>query len=190
MTAWCGRAAAPLCSGVDDVVLSFSATPRHDSRSTSATFTFWVLRATRGPCADSLITCQLDGEPASPCDGSSGNNGTKAVASYVGLKHGNHTFTACARTTSPSNSSSVSVGPAFTSAASTLSALVSFSEPCPGHGGFVCNATYCNLIVYGSSGVDPSMLQVLIPSLRYSTTLDRYPPHLQPRRPQLPRQPH
>ena len=99
-------AAAPLCSGAGDVVLSFSATPRRVSRSTSAAFAFRVLRATGGPCADCLVTCQLDGEPASPCGGSGGSNGTTAAASYVGLKDGNHTFTACARTTSPSNSSS------------------------------------------------------------------------------------
>ena len=43
---------------------------------------------------------QLDGEPASPCGGS---NGT--TTSYTGLKDGNHTFTACARTTSSSPSS-------------------------------------------------------------------------------------
>lgn len=40
----------------------------------------------------------------------------------------------------------MSAGPAFTSAASTVSALVSFSEPCPGRGGFVCDATYCNVL--------------------------------------------
>uniref|UniRef100_A0A804QLM0 Bacterial Ig-like domain-containing protein n=1 Tax=Zea mays TaxID=4577 RepID=A0A804QLM0_MAIZE len=66
---------------------------------------------------------------------------------------------------------SVSAGPAFTSASSTVSALVSFSEPCPGRGGFVCNATYCNLIVYGSGSVDPSTLQVLSPGLRYSVAV-------------------
>ncbi|XP_066364256.1 uncharacterized protein [Miscanthus floridulus] len=131
----------------------------------------------------------LDGEPASPCGGSGGNNGTTAAANYTGLKDGNHTFTACARTASPSNSSSsltcatyawdvdtvpptasVSAGPAFTSA-SSVSALVSFTEPCPGGGGFVCNATYCNLIVYGPGSVDPSTLQVLSPVLRYSVAV-------------------
>lgn len=65
----------------------------------------------------------------------------------------------------------MSAGPAFTSASSTVSALVSFSEPCPGRGGFVCNATYCNLIVYGSGSVDPSTLQVLSPGLRYSVAV-------------------
>ena len=52
-------AAAPLCSGAGDVVLSFSATPRRVSRSTSAAFAFRVLRATGGPCADCLVTCQV-----------------------------------------------------------------------------------------------------------------------------------
>lgn len=65
----------------------------------------------------------------------------------------------------------MSAGPAFTSASSTVSALVSFSEPCPGRGGFVCNATYCDLIVYGSGSVDPSTLQVLSPGLRYSVAV-------------------
>ncbi|CAD6270962.1 unnamed protein product [Miscanthus lutarioriparius] len=178
--------AAPLLSGAGDVALSFSATPRRVSTSTSAAFAFRVLRAAGGPCADCLVTCQLDGEPASPCGGSGGNNGTTAAANYTGLKDGNHTFTACARTASPSNSSSsatyawdvdtvpptasVSAGPAFTSA-SSVSALVSFTEPCPGGGGFVCNATYCNLIVYGPGSVDPSTLQVLSPVLRYSVAV-------------------
>ncbi|KAL5654669.1 hypothetical protein ACJX0J_033988, partial [Zea mays] len=129
----------------------------------------------------------MDGEAASLCGGT-------AAASYAGLRDGNHSFTACASTTSASNSSSspsptptcatyawdvdtvpptasVSAGPAFTSASSTVSALVSFSEPCPGRGGFVCNATYCNLIVYGSGSVDPSTLQVLSPGLRYSVAV-------------------
>lgn len=187
--AWCERAMAPLYSGTGDIVLSFLATPRRVSRSTSAAFTFWVLRATRGPCANCLITCQLDGEPVSPYGGSSRSNGTAAAVSYVGLKHENHTFTACVRTTSPLNSLSMSAGPAFMSAASTLSVLVSFSEPCPDHGGFVYNATYYNLIVYSSDSVDPSTLQVLSPGLRYSTTPNHYRPRLWLRSPQLPRQP-
>ncbi|AQK92653.1 hypothetical protein ZEAMMB73_Zm00001d009765 [Zea mays] len=135
----------------------------------------------------SCTSMQLDGEAASLCGGT-------AAASYAGLRDGNHSFTACASTTSASNSSSspsptptcatyawdvdtvpptasVSAGPAFTSASSTVSALVSFSEPCPGRGGFVCNATYCNLIVYGSGSVDPSTLQVLSPGLRYSVAV-------------------
>lgn len=180
-------AAAPLCSGAGDVALSFAATPRRVSRSTSAAFALRVLRANGGPCADCVVTCQLDGEAASLCGGT-------AAASYAGLRDGNHSFTACASTTSASNSSSspsptptcatyawdvdtvpptasVSAGPAFTSASSTVSALVSFSEPCPGRGGFVCNATYCNLIVYGSGSVDPSTLQVLSPGLRYSVAV-------------------
>ena len=79
-------AAAPLCSGAGDVVLSFSATPRRVSRSTSAAFAFRVLHATGGPCADCLVTCQLDGEPASPYGGSGGSNGTTAAASYAVMR--------------------------------------------------------------------------------------------------------
>jgi hypothetical protein len=52
-------AAAPLCSGAGDVALSFAATPRRVSRSTSAAFALRVLRATGGPCADCVVTCQV-----------------------------------------------------------------------------------------------------------------------------------
>jgi hypothetical protein len=52
-------AAAPLCSGAGDVALSFSATPRRVSGSTSAAFAFRVMRAAGGPCADCLVTCQV-----------------------------------------------------------------------------------------------------------------------------------
>jgi len=66
---------------------------------------------------------------------------------------------------------SVSAGSAFTSAPS-VSALVSFTEPCPGGGGFVCNDTYCNLIVYGPGRVEPSTLRELRPGgLLYSVAV-------------------
>jgi hypothetical protein len=47
----------------------------------------------------SCTSMQLDGEAASLCGGT-------AAASYAGLRDGNHSFTACASTTSASNSSS------------------------------------------------------------------------------------
>jgi hypothetical protein len=48
----------------------------------------------------------------------------------------------CADTVPPT--ASVAAESAFTSA-SNVSVLISLSEPCPGAGGFTCNATYCNV---------------------------------------------
>ncbi|OEL29984.1 hypothetical protein BAE44_0008997 [Dichanthelium oligosanthes] len=183
-------AVAPPCSGAADVAVSFSATPRVVSRSPSAVFAFRVTRtggAGGGPCGDCTVTCQLDGGAASGCGNSGGGNGTETV-SYAGLEDGNHTLAVCASRGAPTPSSSptcatyawdvdtvpptasVSAGSAFTSGAN-VSALVSFTEPCPGGGGFVCNDTYCNLIVYGPGRVEPSTLQVLVPGLRYSVAV-------------------
>ncbi|TKW25473.1 hypothetical protein SEVIR_3G122400v4 [Setaria viridis] len=66
---------------------------------------------------------------------------------------------------------SVSAGSAAFTSAPNVSALVSFTEPCPGNGGFVCNDTYCNLVVYGPGRVEPSTLQELRPGLLYSVAV-------------------
>lgn len=180
-------AVAPLsCSGAgDDVAVSFSATPRRVSKSASAAFAFRVARTSSGgPCGgDCVITCQLDGGTASNCGG--GGNGTEAAVSYARLGDGSHTLRVCATSSSSGPTAcatyawdvdtvpptaSVSAEPAFTSAPNA-SALVSFTEPCPGDGGFVCNQTYCDLLVYGPGRVVPSTLVVLRPDLRYSVAV-------------------
>ncbi|KAL6841555.1 hypothetical protein ACP4OV_028698 [Aristida adscensionis] len=178
---------APLCSGAGDVAVALSGAPPLVSPSASAAFAVRVLRSGGGPCADCAVTCKLDDGRASACAGSGNGNGTE-MASYTGLKDGNHTFTACAsrrggqQRGSPTcatytwdvdtvpPTASVTAGPAFTSA-STVPAVISFSEPCPGAGGFACNHTYCNLIVYGAGRVEPSTLQVLRPGLRYAVAV-------------------
>ncbi|KAL6618646.1 hypothetical protein ACP70R_033785 [Stipagrostis hirtigluma subsp. patula] len=176
----------PLCAGAGDVAVSLSGAPRRVSKSTSAAFAFRVRRSGGGPCVDCAVTCKLDGARASVCGGSGNGDGTETV-SYAGLKDGNHTFTVCASRGGGAGGSptcaiyswdvdtvpptaSVTAGPAFTSA-SSVSAVISFSEPCPGAGGFTCNHTYCNLIVYGAGRVEPSTLQVLRPGLRYSVAV-------------------
>ncbi|RLM98408.1 hypothetical protein C2845_PM06G03680 [Panicum miliaceum] len=184
--------APPLCSGADDVAVGFSAAPRRVNRSPSAAFAFRVTLtgAGGGPCGDCTVTCQLDGGRASDCGGSgnAGGNGTATVR-YAGLEDGNHTLAVCASrrggggggqsptcatyawdvdTVPPT--ASVSAGSAFTSA-TNVSALVSFTEPCPGGGGFVCNDTYCNLVVYGPGRVEPSTLRELRPGLLYSVAV-------------------
>ncbi|XP_062180668.1 uncharacterized protein LOC133885052 [Phragmites australis] len=185
---------APLCSGAGDVAVSFSNAPRRVSKSASAIFAFRAVLSGGGPCGDCTITCQLDGERASDCGGSAGNgNGTETV-NYAGLEDGNHTLAVCASrrrrggrgggspaptcatyawdvdTVPPT--ASVTAGSAFTSA-SNVSALISFSEPClgGGGGGFACNRTFCNLVVFGPGRVEPSTLQVLQPGLRYSVAV-------------------
>nr|CAB3464247.1 unnamed protein product [Digitaria exilis] len=184
-------AAAPLCSGAGDVAVIFAAAPRRVSGSPSATFAFRVTLTTGagGPCGDCTVTCQLDGGRASACGG---NNGTETTVRYAGLADGSHTLAVCAsRRGSGGDQSptcatyawdvdtvpptaSVTAGPAFTSAPN-VSALVSFSEPCPGGGGFVCNDTYCNLIVYGPGRVEPSTLHELRPGLLYSVAVSISP---------------
>ncbi|CAN6336588.1 unnamed protein product [Urochloa humidicola] len=190
-------AAAPqLCSGAADVAVSFSAAPRRVSGSPAAAFAFRVARTGGGgggrPCGDCTVTCQLDGGTASVCgvSGNAGGNGTETV-SYAGLVDGNHTLAVCATrgrgksptcatyawdvdTVPPTASVSVSAGSAFTSA-SNVSALVSFTEPCLGAGGFVCNHTYCNLNVYGPGHVEQSTLRELRPGLVYSVAVSISP---------------
>nr|CAB3460534.1 unnamed protein product [Digitaria exilis] len=185
-------AAAPLCSGAGDVAVSFAAAPRRVSGSPSAAFAFRTTLLTTGaggPCGDCTVTCQLDGGRASACGG---NNGTETTVRYAGLADGSHTLAVCAsRRGSGGDQSptcatyawdvdtvpptaSVTAGPAFTSAPN-VSALVSFSEPCLGGGGFVCNDTYCNLIVYGPGRVEPSTLHELRPGLLYSVAVSISP---------------
>ncbi|TVU20097.1 hypothetical protein EJB05_36290 [Eragrostis curvula] len=172
------------CSGAGGLAVSLSEAPRRVSKSASAVFAFRVLQSSGVPCVDCAVTCKLDGGRASEC-GSSGNGNGTGTLSYAGLKDGNHTFAVCAGrggaaggacvtyawnvdTVPPT--ASVTAGSAFTSA-SNVSALISFSEPCPGAGGFTCNQTYCNLIVYGPGRVEPSTLKVLRPGLRYSVAV-------------------
>ncbi|KAG8069068.1 hypothetical protein GUJ93_ZPchr0005g15834 [Zizania palustris] len=172
---------ALLCAGAgDDVAVSFSKAPRRVSKSASAVFAFHVVsKSGGGPCRDCAVTCKLDGERETEC----GNGNGTAVISYGQLKDGKHTFAACAGraagdvktcatyawdvdTVPPT--ASVTAESAFTSV-SDVSVRVSLSEPCSG--GFTCNATYCDLIVYGPGRVEPSTLQVLRPGLHYSVAV-------------------
>lgn len=189
-------AALLLCSGAawaaGDVSLSLTSAPPRISRSASAVFAFQALQSSGWTCGDCAITCKLDGGSASDCGGgSSGNGNGTEVVSYAGLTDGNHTFTACATPRSGSANSttcasyawdvdtipptaSVAADSGFTSSPN-VSVLVSFSEPCPGAGGFTCNDTYCNLIVYGPGRVDPSTMEAVVPGLQYSVSVAASP---------------
>uniref|UniRef100_A0ACD5ZK20 Uncharacterized protein n=1 Tax=Avena sativa TaxID=4498 RepID=A0ACD5ZK20_AVESA len=185
----CPGAAAAAAS---DVSLTLTSAPPRISRSASALFAFRAVQSSGWTCGDCAITCKLDGESASDCGGRSGNgngNGTEVV-SYAGLRDGNHTFAACATPASGSAgptcatyawdvdtvppTASVAAQSAFTSA-SNVTALVSFSEPCPGAGGFTCNASYCDLLVYGPGRVEPSTLEEVVSGLRYSVVVAASP---------------
>ncbi|XP_051216835.1 uncharacterized protein [Lolium perenne] len=184
-------AASPalLCPGAaaaSDVSLTLTSAPPRISRSAAAVFAFRAMQSSGWTCGDCAITCKLDGESASDCGGRSGNGNGTEVVSYAGLKDGNHTFAACATPASGSAdttcatyawdvdtvppTASVAAESAFTSA-SNLSVLISLSEPCPGAGGFTCNATYCNLLVYGPGRVEPSTLEEVVPGLQYSVVV-------------------
>lgn len=78
----------------------------------------------------------------------------------------------CADTVPPT--ASVAAASAFISA-SNVSVLVSFSEPCPGSGGFTCNDTYCNLVVYGPGRVEASTMEEVVPGLQYSVAVAASP---------------
>ncbi|CAM0945609.1 unnamed protein product [Alopecurus aequalis] len=189
-------AASPafLCPGAaaaaSDISLTLTSAPPRISRSASAQFAFRAMQSSGWTCGDCAISCKLDGESASDCGGSSGNGNGTEVVSYAGLKDGNHTFAACATPASGSAdptcatyawdvdtvppTASVAAESAFTSA-SNVSVLISFSEPCPGAGGFTCNASYCNLIVYGPGQVEPSTLEEMVPGLQYSVAVSASP---------------
>ncbi|GJM89928.1 hypothetical protein PR202_ga06157 [Eleusine coracana subsp. coracana] len=109
-----------------------------------------------------LRAVQLDDGRASECGSSRNGNGTGTV-SYTGLKDGSHAFAVCVVTAAACATyawdvdtvpptASVTAGSAFTSA-SNVSVLISFSEPCPGAGGFTCNNTYCNVILLLEVGI-------------------------------------
>ncbi|KAM0922077.1 hypothetical protein ACQ4PT_006412 [Festuca glaucescens] len=184
---------APLCPGAaaaSDVSLTLTSAPPRISRSASAVFAFRAMQSSGWTCGDCAITCKLDGESASDCGGRSGNGNGTEVVSYAGLKDGNHTFAACATPASGSAdptcatyawdvdtvppTASVAAESAFTSA-SNVSVLISLSELCPGAGGFTCNATYCNLLVYGPGRVEPSTLEEVVPGLQYSVAVTASP---------------
>ncbi|KAM3329419.1 hypothetical protein ACQJBY_026473 [Aegilops geniculata] len=183
----CSAAAA---AAADDVSLSLTSAPPRISTSASAVFAFRAVQSSGWTCGDCAITCKLDGERRSDCGGN--GNGTEVVT-FAGLKDGNHTFAACATPRSGSGSSTgptcatyawdvdtvpptatVAAESAFT-AAPNVSVLVSLSEPCPGGGGFTCNATYCDLIVYGPGRVEPSTLEAVVPGMRYSVAVSPSP---------------
>ncbi|GJN22115.1 hypothetical protein PR202_gb09651 [Eleusine coracana subsp. coracana] len=160
-----------LCSGA----VIFSETPRRVSGSSSAFFAFRVVQSGGVSCLGCVITCKVTIYYHWTVEGRRSAEG--APESYTGLKDGSHSFAVCVTAAACATyawdvdtvppTASVTAGSAFTSA-SNVSVLISFSEPCPGAGGFTCNNTYCNLIAYGPGRVEPSTLEVLQPGLRYS----------------------
>nr|XP_043614618.1 uncharacterized protein LOC122586699 [Erigeron canadensis] len=126
------------------------------------------------PCTSCISTCKLDDLPPSNC--SSGE------VSYVRLRDGNHTFEVCTNgshllrcatynwtidTVLPTGY--VTASTSFTNA-SSVSAYISFSEPCSG---FRClSANDCSLLVYGPGNVIPSTLKTVKQNLEYSISVN------------------
>lgn len=162
------------CGGAaSDATVKFLRAPLPFSASSSATFGFEVLEGRNGSfCTKCGINCKLDNYSSSSCE--------SRVVTYTGLHDGSHTFEVCIDesqgvrcasynwtidTVSPT--AYVSAASSFTNA-SNVSVHVTFSEPCPGGGGFRCSVDDCNLLVYGAARVLPSTLKVLQPDMEFS----------------------
>ncbi|PKI59122.1 hypothetical protein CRG98_020488 [Punica granatum] len=167
----------PLCSG-SDVYVKFSETPRAVSRNRTAAFSFeaYVVdgnAAPAGSCPDCSFSCKLDDGISAKCE--------DKEASYFGLEDGSHSFEVCTNGSQGTGCASynwtidtvpptanVTASASFTNALN-VSVAISFSEPCPGRGGFRCSSTdACNLLVYGPGQVIPSSLEMLDPNITYS----------------------
>ncbi|EMS45293.1 hypothetical protein TRIUR3_28115 [Triticum urartu] len=156
-----------------DVSLSLTSAPPRVSTSASAVFAFRAVQSSGWTCGDCAITCKvgklhLVAAPALYVSFTILNafRFSNVRAHLVGFNQRNP------NTVPPT--ATVAAESAFT-AAPNVSVLVSLSEPCPGGGGFTCNATYCDLIVYGPGRVEPSTLEAVEPGLRYSVAVSPSP---------------
>ncbi|KAK6249525.1 hypothetical protein SCA6_003530 [Theobroma cacao] len=160
------------CDG-SEFSVKFLRAPHALSHLSSAKFVFEVLGGGNGTCSDCSITCKLDYGSASDC-------GARKIL-YSGLPDGNHTFGVCINGSLGAGCSSynwtvdtvpptayVTSSAPFTNALN-VSVNISFTESCPGGGGFRCSSVNdCNLLVYGAGQVVPSSLIILEPNLKYS----------------------
>ncbi|KAJ3695643.1 hypothetical protein LUZ60_001020 [Juncus effusus] len=156
-----------------DLTINFLQAPQSFSNLQTATFGFVVRDSKSGlSCINCNITCQIDNSSSTDC--------RSTQVTYTNLNDGFHKFTVCANGFQGALCSTlnwtidtipptayVSAESAFTNS-SIVPVFISFNEPCSGRGGFICNDTYCNLLVYGSALVIPSTLKVLKPGLKYS----------------------
>ncbi|KAK1433829.1 hypothetical protein QVD17_10747 [Tagetes erecta] len=142
----------------------------------SPTFSFHVGNADFS-CKNCTSSCKLDDLVPSNC--------SLGEISYTKLLDGNHTFEVCSTgphltrcatynwtidTVPPT--AYVTASRSFTNA-STVSAFISFSEPCSGGGGFRClSANECSLLVYGQGQVIPNTFKTIKPNLEYSFSVN------------------
>ncbi|XP_073003266.1 uncharacterized protein [Typha latifolia] len=153
--------------------IQFLKAPRSFSPFSSATFVFEVREGRNGDlCSNCSVSCKLDNYNSSNCK--------SRQVTYSGLHDGNHTFEVCANRSQGARCDSyhwnidtvaptahVRAASTFTSA-SNVSVHISFTEPCPGGGGFRCFQNHCNLLVYGAGHILPSTLKILQPDLEFS----------------------
>ncbi|KAG9445995.1 hypothetical protein H6P81_012123 [Aristolochia fimbriata] len=168
--------------GESSVLIHFDRAPPALTRFSTAVFFYNILDPNGNKlCADDngcSIFCELDGEPLRPCP--------VGLIRFRSLA-GNHEHSFRVNVTTPqreSNSSTYkwfidTIPPTatlvpdrnFTNARSVM-LDISFSEPCPGKGGFKCSAaSNCNVVVDGPATVDASVLQEIEPYIKYRLAL-------------------
>ncbi|KAJ8771773.1 hypothetical protein K2173_026950 [Erythroxylum novogranatense] len=159
--------------------VKFLKAPHAFSHRDTATFVFQVLvNGNVSTCTNCSISCKLDWGTASDC-------GVGKVL-YGNLLDGNHAFEVCINrnkscttydwtidTVPPT--AYITASSSFTNARN-VSVNISFTETCPGGGGFACTSiNTCNLLVYGAGEVIPYSLTILQPNLKYSLLVSLSP---------------
>lgn len=166
-----------LNQGEGALLISFNKTPKNPTRERDALFGF-ALRDENGrnPCANNCtFSCQIDAKVLNPCYAGGilkmnvSVNQEHTFSLNVTASNGEHNssiYRWFVDTVPPT--ASVSAAESFTNAVNIL-ANITFSEPCPGHGGFKCTSvSECDLIVNGPAEVVPSSLRKFDNGLNYS----------------------
>ncbi|CAN0924685.1 hypothetical protein LINGRAHAP2_LOCUS34330 [Linum grandiflorum] len=159
------------------VVIHFNETPPKFSRLSTAVFKYSVGGSDgKNPCIDNgcLVGCELDGRTLRSCS-------TDSTLLRNLTVNQEHTFMLnVTAQNGDRNSSSYSwfidtVPPTATLSTednytnvAKVTIDVTFSETCPGFGGFKCfNSSYCDVLVDGSGFVDASSLRAILPNRKY-----------------------
>lgn len=166
-----------LNQGEGALLISFNKTPPNRTRERDARFGYTLTDENgRNPCANNCtFSCQIDAKVLNPCyDGgilimnvpvNQEHTFSLNVTASTG-EHNSSIYSWFVDTVPPT--ASVSAAESFTNAVN-IPVDITFSEPCPGYGGFKCTSvSECDLIVNGPAEVVPSSLRKLENNLKYS----------------------
>lgn len=166
-----------LNQGEGALLISFNKTPPNRTRERDAWFGYSLTDENgRNPCANNCtFSCQIDAKVLNPCYAggilimnvpvNQEHTFSLNVTASTG-EHNSSIYSWFVDTVPPT--ASVSAAESFTNAVNIL-VDITFSEPCPGHGGFKCTSvSECDLIVNGPAEVVPSSLRKLENNLKYS----------------------